>query len=233
MSYFPGSGDLAGTTADDYDFDAHTKDRVSTYTHTSIYAVMFRQFLHTIRTHRLAGIWTRNKREFLFLRGVYAKSVNWHASIPPQNITAYTHTTIRGFTTIYDIRVYSRLASRREFRGFVERRVFLYLLRKKKKTRVQHVLITTIPRKLFYDKGYRPYYYYRLYLFSALYSYLTVCIEVIEISKHNSLTIIFKLKVGGVHWYNRLFIIILPYVDNIRLASPYNYLFALFLYICP
>lgn len=28
MSYFPGSGDLAGTT-DDYDFDGHAKNRVS------------------------------------------------------------------------------------------------------------------------------------------------------------------------------------------------------------
>lgn len=31
MSYFPGSGDLAGTTAENYDFDSLSKDRVSTY----------------------------------------------------------------------------------------------------------------------------------------------------------------------------------------------------------
>lgn len=31
MSYFSGSGDLAGTTAENYNFDSHSKDRVSTF----------------------------------------------------------------------------------------------------------------------------------------------------------------------------------------------------------
>jgi hypothetical protein len=35
MSYFPGSGDLAGTTAaENYNFDSLSKDRVSTYSNT-------------------------------------------------------------------------------------------------------------------------------------------------------------------------------------------------------